>query len=279
MTAGDIIVVAENAFGRKGNYYDGTDDYVLHDNHAVARNTANDTVGTYTAWIYLDSVPQTATILSCGDNNATGEFIQFFMDSGGRLRVILEHGSAEQFDVRQTTANINAREWTHVAVVQNGIRPTLYVNGKAVAMTDETSTDLTDWYLKLTLVDKFAIGVLETNNTHLFDFKGAIGRVKYFNMALNADEILIEFKEGTHTKRATAIETARVFDITYENDGITDSGSGADDGTLTGGAIYGGEISDWSYKINANVTGHAAEFINTLDLKNGKFLTLIKRGD
>ena len=80
------------------------------------------------------------------------------------------------------------------------------------------------------------------------------------------------------TVRQTVLDTALVFDVRYENDGTTDSGSGADDGTLTGGAIYGGEISDWSYKINQNVTGHAAEFINTV-IDGNKFRTLIKRGD
>ena len=50
MAAGDIIVVNENSFAKKANIFDGVDDYVLHDAHAVARVAANDTVGTYTAW-------------------------------------------------------------------------------------------------------------------------------------------------------------------------------------------------------------------------------------
>ncbi|KKL18540.1 hypothetical protein LCGC14_2474470, partial [marine sediment metagenome] len=165
MAAGDIIIVNENSFGKKGNIFDGVDDYVLHDAHAVARVAAADTVGTYTAWIYVDDISSTGTILSAGDNNAAGETLELGL-FGGKFVAKLVHGSASQFDVIETTASINSREWTHVAVVQNGTRPTLYVNGKAVAMTDTVSTDLTDWYNKLTLVDKFAIGVLESNNTH-----------------------------------------------------------------------------------------------------------------
>ena len=63
-----------------------------------------------------------------------------------------------------------------------------------------------------------------------------------------------------------------------ENDGITDSGSGADNGTLTGDAFYGGEVSDWSYALHANVTGHAAEAINTV-IDGNKYVSMIKRGD
>ena len=67
---------------------------------------------------------------------------------------------------------------------------------------------------------------------------------------------------------------------TMVDDGTTDSGSGADNGTLTGNAFYGGYISDWSYKLYfySTITGHAAEFMNTF--WNGKELvTLIKKGD
>ena len=286
MAAGDVIVVSENGYGRKGNYYDGTDDYTLHDAHAIARDSAGDTVGTYTAWIYLDNITGTKTILSAGDNNSVNEGFHF--DAvGGKLRIFLHNASAAtQFDVIETTAGLNARKWTHVAIVQNGTRPTLYVNGVTSAMTDTTGTDLTAWYADISVgpVDKFAIGVTETNNTHLNDFTGAIGQVKYFNIALTAAEILVESKGVAHVSadgdsgRAADIATALVFNVTYELDGITDSGSGADNGTLTGNAFYGGLISDWSYTVHTNVTGHAAEVINTI-LDGSKFLSLIKRGD
>ena len=282
MAAGDIIVVNEDGWGKKGNYFDGVDDYVLHDAHAVARVAAGDTVGTYTAWIYIDDASATGSILSAGDNNSATEYFDFFLE-GGELKGRLYHGGAVQWEVSETTASISSRKWTHVAVVQNATRPTLYVDGVAVDMTDDTSTDLTDWYNKITLADKFAIGIRESNATHTNDFKGAIGQVKYFNVDLSAEEILVEFKAGTHIAtldggRATAIETARVFDITMEDDGITDAGSGADNGTLTGNAYYGGVISDWSYAMNRNVTGHAAEDMNTV-LDGDRFRTIIKRGD
>ena len=280
MAAGDIIVVNENSFGKKGNYYDGTDDYVLHDAHAIARVAAGDTLGTYTVWIYLDSINADQTILSAGDNSSGNEFLQL-LSSGGKLRIMLRHSGATQFDVIETTASLEARKWIHVAVVMNGTRPVLYVNGKTTAMTDTTSTDLNAWYNILTLVDKFALGVLESFNTHTNDFTGAIGQVKYWSLALTADEIKTESQEhlSHSTERQTVLDAALQFNVTYEDDGTTDAGLGADNGTLTGNAYYGGIISDWSYTLNANVTGHAAEDMNTIDSGNGKLLTVIKRGD
>ncbi len=279
MGAGDIIVVNKNSFGRKANIFDGIDDYVLHDAHAVARVAAGDTVGTYTAWIYIDNLTGEKTILSIGDNNSATEFLLFRI-TGDKLKASLTHGGVEQWNVVETTASLTERTWTHVSVVQNGTRPTLYVNGEAVVMTDATSIDLTDWYNKVTACDKFAIGVKESNATHTNDFKGAIGEVKYFNIALSANEILRESRGETdpNTERATAIETARVFDISMENDGTTDSGSGADNGSLTGDAHYGGEVSAYSLAMKKNVTGHAAEVINSFPVAD-RILSIIKRGD
>ena len=286
MAAGDIIVVNENTHSRKGNYFDGTDDYVLHDAHAVARVAANDTVGVYMSRIYSDNITPASDncILSCGDNDSANEFMVLVVDTAGSLRANLTHGGAAQFTIVQTIPTMESKKWHDVAIRQNGTRPDLFIDGKPVTMTDAISTDLTFWYDELTLVDKFAIGVKESNATHTIDFKGAIGRTRYYALNMTDAEILaITQGKNLTTKfgaaRAAVIETARVFDVTMEDDGITDSGSGADNGTLTGGAYYGGEISDWSYKLNANSTGHAAETINTLEVGKGNFLSVIKRGD
>ena len=283
MGAGDIITIIENPDGRKGNLFDGVDDYVLHDAHAVANVSNNDSVGTYTARIYLNDLAGTYTILSAGDNNLDAEFLHLTIKAG-KLNIFLKDGGGTRFDVVETTASISARTWTHVCVNHTGTRPDLYVNGEVVAMTDTTGTALDEWYDVLDLTDKFAIGVLVSNGTFTQDFKGAIGQIKYFNIPLTAGEIFKESRGITQTSpdgdasRAGDLTTALVFNITMEDDGITDSGSGADNGTLTGNAFYGGLISDWSYEVHNNLTGHAAEVINTI-LDGSNFISLIKRGD
>ena len=279
MTAGNIVVISEEAGGRKGNYFDGTDDYVLHDAHAVARVAAGDTVGTYTTWIYINDVTAAQTILSAGHSAGATEYFQIFIE-GGELKARLYHGGANKWQISETVGTLEAKKWTHIALVQNGTQPALYVNGKNVAVTNDVSTDLTDWYDELTQCDKFAIGVKESNAGHTQDFTGAIGRTKYFNVALTPEEILEDKKEVAFTSRPAALETARVFDISMAQDGITDDGSGADNGSLTGHAYYGGLISDWAYHLNfdGHITGHAAEFMNTF-IDGSKYVTIIKKGD
>jgi hypothetical protein len=274
MTAGDVITIVEDNVARKGNYFDGTDDYVLHDAHAVARVAANDTVGTYTAWIYANSISDFQALLSAGDNDSDTEvfYIRLYQSA---VSALLKHGGATQWEIRTASGAVSARTWTHIALVQNGTQPALYVNGVLQSVTNVTATDLTYWYDELTGCDKFAIGVIESNNTHTSDFTGAIGQVKYWNRALSAAEVAADYNGKALYDDATYLQ----FNVTMEDNGITDSGLGADNGTLTGHAHYGGYISAHSFALERNCTGHAAERSTTMQISPTKLQTVIVRGD
>ena len=248
MTAGDVEVVRGSLNSRKAVALDGTDDYVLADAHAVARVAAGDTVGTYSAWIYLDQIDEGIhTILSAGHNAGATELFKFYTVRG-ILKAYLYHGGAAQFDVVETIGSLKAKTWTHIAIVQDGTQPTLYVNGVVVATVNNTATDLTMWYDELTQCDKFAIGVLESNNTHTNDFPGMISDVKYWNLALTADQILTDYNNDTADPEVTA---HLQFHIDFDED-ATDAGLGADDGTPTGHAYLCGWGSEWSRQIELN---------------------------
>jgi hypothetical protein len=272
MTAGDIITVKGSTASRKAAAFDGTDDYILADAHAVARVAANDTVGTYSAWVYMDADSGTdRSILSAGDNDSANEFFVFSINSTSSvLRARLSHGGATQFDVKSSLRAITPKKWTHVAVVQNGTQPKFYVNGENVATTNATATDLTYWYDELTLTDKFAIGVKESNNTHTDDFAGMISDVKYWNIALNATEVLADKNGETLDKDAAYLQ----LHLLDGDNGITDQGLGADNGTLTGHAYLCGEGSEWSRRLDGSAL--VADDINTITYPGGAMTTIVK---
>ena len=254
MTAGDVIGVKGELHARQGAAFDGTDDYILADAHAVARVAGNDTVGTYSAWVYRDDITAEQAILSAGDNDSATEYLYFYI-SNGKLAVKLYHGGATQFLIAETATpgTIISKKWTHVAIVQNGTQPALYVNGLAVAATNSTATDLTMWYDELTGGDKFAIGVLESNNTHTADFAGMISDVKYWNKALTAAELLKDY-QGTALDDDGTYLQLHLLKSGYGDKGygITDQGLGADNGTLTGHAYLCGWGSEWSRGVELN---------------------------
>jgi hypothetical protein len=282
MAAGDVITIIEDNVARKGVVFDGTDDYILVDAHAVERVAANDTTGTYTAWIYVDDIVNAGarqTILSAGDNDSANEYLRFSVETLGRLQITLKQGGANQFNIYTDTGIITARTWKHVAIVQNGTQPVLYVNGLAVSGTNQTATDLTMWYDELANVDKFAVGVNESNGTHTDDFKGAIGQVKYWSRALSAAEVLKDANGESVSTLEYPDSTYLRLNITMADNGTTDSGAGEDNGTLTGHAHYGGYISAHSMALERNCTGHAAERSETIQLSPSKLMTVIVRGD
>lgn len=257
MTAGDAIGVKGSLYARQAAAFDGTDDYILADAHAVARVAANDTQGTYSAWIYLDQTGKNSTILGVGEDNDDSQFIVFYLYSGTLLSLKLNHSAATQFEVREITQSIQPKTWTHVACVQNGIQPALYVNGAAVSITNTTATDLTYWFDELSLSEKFAIGVLERNNTHVDDFAGMISDVKYWNKALTAAEILKDYNGEALADDGTYLQ----LHLLKGDNGIKDQGLGADNGTLTGHAYLTGWGSAWSRGIELNAV--VADMITT----------------
>ena len=283
MAAGDVITVNEDGSGRKGVLYDGTGDFNQANAHAVARVAANDASGCYTAWVYVDNLTGSYSILGGGDNNGAAEHF-YIAILAGKVQLHFRPAAAVSFTVVETAISLTARTWHHVCVNHTGVRPDIYIDGAVVAMTDTVSTDLTDWYDELPDVDEFTIGATTKNNVESNLFLGAIGQVKYYAIPLTAAEILREARgqdqiaDVNNAARITDLATALVFNITCNDDGTTDSGSGADNGTLTGNAYYGGLVSDWSYVMNRNVTGHAGEVINTV-LDGNKFRTIIVRGD
>ena len=273
MTAGDVIVV-DGAVGpaRQAAAFDGTDDYILADAHAVARVTAKDTTGTYSAWFYVDDATPAAanTILSAGDNDSADEMFFIEMNVSGKLRAFLKKGGATQWDVVENTATLIGRKWNHVAVVQNGTQPVIYLNGVLSAAENGTATDLTMWYDELANCDKFAIGVRESNNTHTSDFAGMISDVKYWNKALTAEEVLKDYNGEALADDGTYLQ----LHLLKGDNGIKDQGLGADNGTLTGHAYLCGWGSEWSRRLETS-GAVAADSIQTIPYERGRARTVI----
>jgi len=271
MTAGDVIVVDGNLTARQAAAFDGTDDYILADAHAVARVAANDTTGTYSAWIYVDTISGTKEILSVGDNDSVDQILEFVLINNGILAALVTVGGVEQWRVTATTDRLVAKTWTHVAVVQRGSGiPELYIDGQNITVTNSTSVDNTTWFDELTNCDKFAIGVKESNNTHTSDFLGMISDVKYWNKALTAAEIAKDYNGEALADDGTYLQ----LHLLDGDNGITDQGLGADNGTLTGHAYLCGWGSEWSRRLETS-GAVVADSIQTIPYERGRARTVI----
>jgi len=196
MATGDCnLVLGVNNY-RKATVFVGgnSDDAIQIDAFAAARVAANDATGTITGWVNMPDISGTYTLMGLGDANAV-EYLDFGVENGKLIARAFD-GGAMQFDINSTDVVITPHKWHHIALVQNGTRPTLYVDGAAVAMTDTTTTDLTQWLDDMDAVDSGSIGATdsEAGGAALTnEFKGGISDVKYYNDALSATEIAQDY--------------------------------------------------------------------------------------
>jgi hypothetical protein len=196
------------------------------------------TVGTLTAWIMVPDRSGTYTVLSYGDDNVV-EYITLDV-AAGKLRAICCDNTTVQWSYITTNVVLTPHRWHHVAVVQDGVYPRLYVDGAEVtAVTRTTDTAPTAWFLACAGIDAGSIGAFEgTGDAALTqEFKGFIGPVHVYGhatvsagAALTADEI----------KRDMGGALSGVFNAWELRDDALDDGSGADNGTIVGDVIYTG---------------------------------------
>ena len=199
MATGDIQVYSAEHNPRPAVVGDGTADYVQIDAWGAAREAAGtaDTVGTFTAWVNIKSASDSYSILSAGDTNAI-EYINFQIVNG-LLNCTLADGGAVAWDVEADGNAIPINTWTHIAMVQDGVQPLLYVNGVNIAATNDVSTGITKWFADLNGIDNANIGVLDQATSVTLDLDGAIGQVKHWNSALTPAQILDDFNGVPNT--------------------------------------------------------------------------------
>ena len=248
IATGDVIILTGKLKGRKAVVLPITDgdDCIQVDAAAVARATAGDTTGTFSAWINPDNIADTETIVGCGDKDVV-EFLEFNIEAG-LLTCRCTDATTIQFVSQADAIHIVPHKWQHVAVVQpddgGGVR--FYVNGKRIASTNDTTTDVNEWFDELDDTDTMRIGSANKagNDTYTQEFAGAISDVKYWNRALTAKDIERDYKgSAQHATKDGLIGAANTSDGTYlqnhwDFDGdLVDNGLGADNGTVVS-AVY-----------------------------------------
>ena len=202
MAAGDILCLNGSlAPARSAAKFIGTgDEACLIDTHAVARQTAADTAGTYTEWINIPDITGTYGIVSCGDTAAI-EFISLRVEAG-KITVECNDATVDQFEHTTTNVVITPHKWHHIALVQDATlnAPKIYVDGDLITeMTATLETDNAAWFGQCQLIDDGSIGASEEAGAagQIDEMIGAISDVKYWNTNLSATEVLRDYQGAT----------------------------------------------------------------------------------
>jgi len=251
MATTDIYHITGGLKGRNAvMFIDGdTDDYVQVNAHAVARVAANDTVGTYSAWVNIINIADTFTVLGAGDANVV-EFLELNIEAG-LLTARCTDGTVAQFVTQADAIGFKPHRWYHVAMVQNanGQGVHLYIDGEKIASTNDTTTDVDEWYNNLDGIDTFRIGAANKagNDSVTNEITGGISDVKYWSTNLTDTEVKNDFLG--EAVQASALQ----LHIDFVDD-LVDAGLGADDGTIVGAVLQSNNYCEFTSRLR-NSTG------------------------
>jgi len=225
-----------------------TDCAVQADAAAVAAKA--DATGTITALVMIpDLSTATGTILGFGDDNIV-EFIQLSIEAG-LLTLRSTDNTTAQFLTQADAIGFTAHKWHHVAAVQpaDGAGPRLYIDGVRIAATNDTATDVDSWGSELGGLDKGFIGCANKagDSSETEELAGYLSQVRYYNTAKTTAQIKAIYEydmSGIGSNDTTSLRNHWKFD---EN--LTDSGSGADNGTAVGGAILVNSANEFTSRL------------------------------
>jgi len=257
MTAGDIkIRSAEHNKFISGAVFNGANDDIQINAVATLEAGSANLKGTISAWICVPDITGTYSIFCLGDADADERLC--LQIAAGCLQGINTDGGVAQWSIISTSVVITAHKWHHVCLTHNGIRPKLYVDGAAVAMTDTVSTDLTEWCNGLTGLDKGTIGMNIYKNVSEQDFVGGIAYVKYSTglATTQANWLPAQVKEeydyraGNGTgSGATSAGTVNCLWTLNGNAIETVTGGATYDGTIESDVQYDPEYSELTSKL------------------------------
>ena len=192
------------------------------------------TMGSLTANIMVPDNTGSYAIIGFGDTSAD-EFITFSVVAG-KLEINCTDATTKAYEVTSTDVVITPHKIHHVGVSHNAIRPTLYVDGKAVAMTDTVSTALTKWFKDTVNIDAAHIGAAEEGGggALTLEFKGYISDVHVWGGTTPASA-LTESQILQDMNGETVGSAHNIWDL---DQNVLDTGTGADNGTIVGDLIY-----------------------------------------
>jgi len=232
---GDVSVTKKALRFLGGDVNDG----VQVDTLAAAIVGGSHTKGTFSCWFMVPDVTGPYALFGAGNSGAV-EYMHICVEAGTILVMMVDTGPSTRLDVNTAARSVSPHEWHHLAVVQDGVRLKIYLDGADMPLSWTTETEPTQWFDDLDTIDgghigcsdSVAGGALLTN-----EFKGYIGDVKIWSgtaagAALSAEEVR-QAMSGASPQSAYLLAH---YDFNHRV--INVKNPSTYDGTLVGDLIY-----------------------------------------
>ncbi len=220
--------------------FNGTNQYAATSGYSSS--LALTTAGTVEAWIRPLTTGDYEDVIGVG--GAAGNGIQILVTSGGAVMVNAQLGSW----ISSTSSGVNVLDgyWHHVAAVVNGISLKLYVDGVLRASTSGFD-NLNTGDAQITL---------GKHPSNIYYYKGSMGEVRVWNVALVQDTILA-WMGGPITSSHPNFSNLKSYWRMDEQSGSTlyDASGNGNSGTLANGPTWSTTPKPASTQIATTLTG------------------------
>jgi len=180
-----------------GFHYDGSSDYA---ESSDLTSITDDTTGSICYWYKLDndlSSNENTFAISDASSNAQTYLIQTYADGINIILFKLAIDGTTQWQINSESYgdwSAWVGKWTQVCIVQDGVAPTVFINGvNKSSWGFATSTDTTVWIADLTgatnVADTITVGAWANNNGHERYADGSIDDVIIYSRNLSSAEI------------------------------------------------------------------------------------------
>lgn len=178
--------------------FDGVDEFGNIDTLVSGGvNLSTTTTGTWSCWVKpVDATPASdERFIAFGDTNANSHIIMY--NDGTRLFANSRIAGVNQW-IKITTVNpFSDSTWTHIALVQDGVSPILYVNAVAVGQSFIASLDTTVWFNDIPGIDNGRLANANFNSLgEMQFFNGNIDEPRFWNTNLSAAQIATHYNGG-----------------------------------------------------------------------------------
>jgi hypothetical protein len=196
------------------------------------------TVGTISFWIKpVNSTPTGyENAIFFGDTNADTDLLLNIYATTGVLQIRCRETGTNYWSLRTDSAPFSSGVWAHVALVQDGVTPIVYINGVAVAQTFHHTADKTKWFNDISGLDNGRIGCANVNNLGDIAFlDGNIDEVLFVNRALTALEVSDIYNSGAPKNEVAILNGVSMFRFDGDTVPTCSDAIGSNNGTYISG--------------------------------------------
>ena len=250
------ISSTQSKFGSNAAYFDGSGDYIAITSDESELNIGTDDF-TFEAWIWLNDLSGYQTIFMTKDGTTNvGHY--YLRTNGSKLQLQLGSISNSTLLQLNSTTDLVAQEWTHVAATRTGSSVKLFINGvQAGTGTDQQGT-------RSLVSSNFRVGI----GQHGSPFEGYINDLRILKGYAKYTAGFTPPTSAVGTSVSETVNDLTVLYMPFDADATTSSGGLTWD-TSTNTSYYTFDDEYQVRRTGSSTWGYAA--ISTATFSSGKY--------